>query len=185
MTPPRAALAQQLWTPIEAQLEAHPRARRWFRYIVTSGISTVLSEAVLLGLYAIGGVGAFWAAMLANLVGAAQSYLMSRYWIWPEANRERAGRQVVLYWLTSVASMLISSTVTQVSSQHAPEGQAAHAVVVGVAYVGTYALLWVAKFLVYQKVIFTGRRGDHSVPTPGEAAALARARAQSFSASSE
>ncbi len=134
-----------------------PRWRRFWRYGITSGVATVVSELTLLGLYADHLFGASGSAILANLASSVPSYLMSRYWIWPEADRAGAARQMGLYWATSLASLVVSTAGTSLAAAHAPSGHLAHVVVVGVAYIGTYALLWVAKYVVYQKLIFRRR----------------------------
>ncbi len=97
-------------------------------------------------------------AVVTNLAGTFPSYAMSRYWIWSEAGRQRPARQVVSYWVISVISLLASSVATGAADANAPKGHAAHHLVVGTAYVGTYALLWVAEFVVYQKAVFRSSR---------------------------
>jgi putative flippase GtrA len=125
------------------------------RYTATSGVATVVSEVTLLALYASRLLGASGASIVANLAGAVPSYLLSRYWIWPEADRSSAARQVTLYWATSVVSLVVSTAGTSLAAAHSPAGHTAHVIVVGTSYIGTYALLWVAKYLVYQRVIFS------------------------------
>ncbi len=133
-----------------------PRALKLLRYALTSGVATGISEVTLLALYASGFLGATGSAVLANLAGTVPSYLLSRYWIWPEADRSGAARQMGLYWFTSVASLVFSTAGTSLAGAHAPAGHAAHVLVVATAYIGTVAILWVAKFLVYQRFIFSG-----------------------------
>lgn len=131
-----------------------PKVNKLLRYALTSGVSTGISEVTLLLLYASGFLGASGSSIVANLAGTVPSYLLSRYWIWPEADRSGAARQVGLYWVTSAVSLIVSTAGTSLAAAHAPAGHTQHVVVVGVAYVGTYALLWVAKYLVYQRIIF-------------------------------
>ena len=131
-----------------------PRLRRLGRYAVTSVVATAVSEATLLTVYGFGLLGAGSSAIVANLAGTFPSYVMSRYWIWGDAERRHAGRQAVAYWLISIASLVLSSVVTAVAAGHAPAGHGAHLAVVAVAYVGTYALLWFGKFALYQGVLF-------------------------------
>lgn len=133
---------------------ARARSSRWLRYLLTSGLSTVISEIALVALYAAGITGATTAAVLATLVGTIPSYLISRYWIWPEADRRGVGRQMALYWLTTGASLVASSLATGAAAAHAPGGRGLHVAVASVAYVGTYVILWVAKYVVYQKLVF-------------------------------
>ncbi|HUY54534.1 MAG TPA: GtrA family protein [Candidatus Nanopelagicaceae bacterium] len=137
---------------------ARARSSRWLRYLLTSGLSTVISEIALVALYAAGITGAMTAAVLATMVGTIPSYLISRYWIWPEADRRGVGRQMTLYWLTTGASLVVSSLVTGAAAAHAPGGRALHVAVASIAYVGTYVILWVAKYVVYQKLVFVAPR---------------------------
>jgi putative flippase GtrA len=128
--------------------------RRLWRYAVTSVVATVVSEATLLCLFGAGLLDATSSAVAANLTGTFPSYAMSRYWIWPEADRRRPVRQVVGYWVISIVNLVASSAATGVAAANAPRGQAAHLFVVATAYLGTYAFLWVAKFVIYQKALF-------------------------------
>ncbi len=138
-------------------LRERPRLNRLLRYAATSGVATLVSEVTLVGLYAGRLLGASGSSIVANVAGAVPSYLLSRYWIWPEADRTGAARQVTLYWVTSVVSLVVSTAGTSLAAAHAPAGHTAHTIVVGTSYIGTYALLWVAKYLVYQRVIFSRR----------------------------
>lgn len=138
----------------KAWLAQRPALNKLIRYVLTSGVATVVSEVTLIAVYASGALGASGASIVANLAGALPSYLLSRYWIWSEADRRGAARQVGLYWATSVVSLLVSTAGTSLAAAHAPDGRLAHVMVVGTAYVGSYAVLWVAKYMVYQRVIF-------------------------------
>ncbi len=139
---------------LDRLLAANPSLRRWWRYAVTSAVATAVSETTLLALYGSGLLGATTAAVAANLAGTLPSYFMSRYWIWPEGDRTHAARQVVTYWLISIVSLVVSTVATGVAAAHAPGDHAARVVVVGVAYVGTYGALWIAKFALYHFVVF-------------------------------
>jgi len=134
------------------------RSARWLRYLLTSGLSTGISEIALVALYALGITGATTAAVLATLVGTVPSYLISRYWIWPEADRRGVGRQMTLYWLTTGVSLVISSLATGAAAAHAPAGRELHVVVASIAYIGTYLILWIAKYVVYQRLVFVAPR---------------------------
>ncbi len=79
---------------------------------------------------------------------------MSRTWIWPESDRDHRAQQVSSYWLISIASLVVSSALTGLAADHAPASHAAHLIVVGIAYVGTYGALWFGKFALYQFVVF-------------------------------
>jgi putative flippase GtrA len=134
-----------------------PHAPRLIRYSVTSVVAFGVSECVFLVLYGTDVTNATLSAFLGNLAGTIPSYLMSRYWIWHEASRKRVGRQVVLYWAVSFATMAITSVATGVIAWMAPNGKLAHLLVAGVGFFVVSVGLWVAKYLLYGKIIFVDR----------------------------
>ena len=141
------------------------------RYALASVVATGVSEATLLELYGAHLLGASAAAVAASAAGVIPSYLMSRYWIWPEADRHRPGRQAVAFWAVALISLGLCTLLTGVAAANSPSGHLSHLAVVGVAYVGTYGMLWVAKFAVYQRYLFrtVGKLGDTDavfVPPP-------------------
>jgi putative flippase GtrA len=136
------------------QLTQKPRLRQLLRYTITSGGTTLLSEATLLLLYGYHLLGASGASIVANLAGVLPSYLVSRYWIWPEAERKRPLRQMLTYWIISLFSLITSTAVTSLAAAHAPLSHSIRLVVVGLAYFGTYVVLWLLKYLAYNKLVF-------------------------------
>jgi putative flippase GtrA len=127
---------------------------RLARYSASSIVAFGVSEGVLLILYGTGVLGATAAALVANLVGTLPSYLMSRYWIWKEAPRTRVGRQVIMYWATSFACIAGTSLATGAIANLAPPGHRFHLAIVGVGFLLVSVVFWVAKFVIYQRVIF-------------------------------
>ncbi len=124
------------------------------RYSATSVVAFAVSEATLLVLYGSGAMTATVAALTANLVVTVPSYLMSRYWIWKDADRARVGRQVVLYWTTSAVCIALTSLATGAIATLAPAGHRFHLAVVAVGFPVVTGVFWLAKFAVYQWIIF-------------------------------
>jgi putative flippase GtrA len=150
---------------LSSRLLADKRWGRLIRYGATSGVSTVMSEAMLIGLTATATLGATSSALLANLVASVPSYLLSRYWIWPDAGRDRVGRQVTLYWTTSIISTVLSTVVTKVVAANISMHGTPRALVLGAAFLGTYGALWFAKYVVYHRWLFVGPPPS-TEPTP-------------------
>ena len=123
------------------------------RYGATSAIALVISEIALL-IAAAFGITATLAAVIGNLAGIVPSYVMSRYWIWPDAKRDRVGRQVVQYWMTSLVSMTITSLATGGISAIAPSSGIDHLFIVGGGFLAINFVCWVGKYVVYQRFIF-------------------------------
>jgi putative flippase GtrA len=127
---------------------------RLVRYGATSLIALGVSEIVLVGIDAETALGVTIATVIANLVGTVPSYLMSRYWIWSEADRSRPGRQVLLYWLTSLVSMAISSVSMGAISHEDHARHILRLIILGLFYLVVSIVLWVAKYAAYHMVIF-------------------------------
>ncbi len=140
-------------------VRSRAQVARLIRYAATSIMAFVLSEATLLILYGSHAVGATTAALIANIVATVPSYLMSRYWIWKDAKRTQVGRQVVLYWATSAASIVLTSLATGAIAHHIPTGHSFHLAIVGVAFFFVNVVFWLVKFVIYHKFIFPT---DHS-----------------------
>jgi putative flippase GtrA len=134
--------------------DRHDQIALLARYATTSVVAFGVSEIVLLLLYGKGIAGATVSAVIANLAGTVPSYLMSRYWIWKNADRSRAGRQVVLYWATSIVFITLTSLSTGAIAKLAPAGHRMHLEVVAIGFPAITIVFWVAKLFVYQRVIF-------------------------------
>ena len=138
---------------------------RLARYAATSGVAFAVSEATLLILYGLNLTTATVAALIASLAGTVPSYLLSRYWIWREASRERVLRQVILYWIVSISCIALTSLLTGALASFAPAGHPFHLLVVAIGYPIVMLTFWLIKFVIYQQIIFpnasriTGPRG--------------------------
>jgi putative flippase GtrA len=150
-------------------IERRPAVRRMLKYALTSLSTMLLSEVVLLTLYGSGALSARPAAFVANLVSTLPSYLLSRYWIWRDAERDRVGLQVIAYWSISLVSLLASTEATGIAGHYAAttHDSLLRWALVGGAYLGTYAVLWLGKFSLYHFVLFRRR------PATGAVAAVA------------
>jgi putative flippase GtrA len=134
---------------------------RLARYAATSGIAFAVSEATLLILYGLNLTTATVAALIASLVGTVPSYLLSRYWIWREAARERVLRQVILYWIVSISCIALTSLLTGALASFAPVGHPFHLLVVAIGYPIVMLTFWLIKFVVYQRIIFPNAHASH------------------------
>lgn len=137
---------------VRRTLRAH--ALKLVRYSATSAVALAVSEATLLLLVAFSVFDATADAFIGNLAGTIPSYVMSRYWIWRDAPRRRVGRQVFQYWSLSFVSMGVTSVATGAIARIAPGDHAMHLLVVGGGFFVVSFALWVAKYVVYERLIF-------------------------------
>lgn len=146
---------------------------RWvklFRYTVGSVVAALTSLVVFALAYGLG-AGNITANVVAFVAGAVPNWVLNRSWAWERSGRVRVGREIVLYALVSALSLAASSAATGWAGTEVPHVTADHTLrvlLVACAYLATYGVLFVGKYLVYELVVFVrpeGRRSRHQVVT--------------------
>jgi putative flippase GtrA len=138
-----------------------PLGRTLTRYTLGSIIAMVVSEITLLSVYGLHIGGARVAAALAWGSGAIVNYFLNRHWTWRRRGHIPPVRELLPYWSTAIAGLLLSMWATHEAGSLAPRAGDDHMVatiLVGAAYFGTYGFMFVAKFLLFHYVVFTERR---------------------------
>lgn len=141
-------------------LRRSPLAGRATRYTIGSIIAAAISEIVFAACFA-GGVGTTAASVIAFFAGAIPNWSLNRRWAWRKTGRLHFRREVAGYAVTSLVSLVAAAAVTGWVNHWAhglTHDHAIRVVVVTAAYLATYGVLFVAKFAVYELVIFTDRR---------------------------
>lgn len=88
------------------------------------------------------------------MAGTAVSYLLSRYWIWPSADRSRVARQVVLYWTVTVVGLVAAALAVHEVDLLAPAAGRARVLLASAVTLAVYGALWLLEFAVYQRLLF-------------------------------
>jgi putative flippase GtrA len=146
---------------------------RWlrvWRYTVGSVVAAATSAVVFAACYDLG-VPTLPANVLAFAAGAVPNWVLNRRWAWQRSGRVHVRREVLTYAVISLVSLVASTLATGWADGEAPRLTASHTLqvtFVAGAYVLTYGVLFVAKYLLYEFVVFPGeppRRSRHQVPT--------------------
>jgi putative flippase GtrA len=141
---------------------------RFARYTGGSLVALTTSEMVLVLCYATGIFGTTGSAITAFCAGAIPNYLLNRRWVWQRRGRPRVGREILLYLAVSGVSLLASVAATG-WAVHTVRGSAStRTIVAAAAYLVTYGVLFVAKFAVFEAIVFT----EHRPGTPDEECAI-------------
>ena len=145
---------------------------RLVRCASVSVFTTVLSNAVLVALAGPVGMAAGWANIIANAVGTEPSYALNRRWVWRHDGSD-LWRQVIPFWVLSFLGLALSTlTVSLTAAWADAAGLAgpARSVSLVIANVSAFAVLWVAQFLLLDKVLFrihpTGTSAPATAPAP-------------------
>jgi putative flippase GtrA len=142
------------------------RWRLWGRYTVGSVLAGVLSQTVFVACYALGAPPVV-ATVTAFVAGAVPNYLLNRRWAWRQPGPAHLGREVLPYAAIVVATALTAAAVTTAADRlvrTAVVDRGWQVVLVGAAFLGTYGVLFVLKFVLFDRWVFVGR-SRHQVPT--------------------
>ena len=114
---------------------------------MVSIVNVPLVQLCILLLQVVVGLEGWLAAAVAITVLTGPAYMMTRAWVWPEA--ERAHRTLVaLFWAVSILGLLGSSIVTYVLAT-----QIDAVWVANLATLGVYGVLFVARFLLFDRLL--------------------------------
>lgn len=135
------------------------RRRGWARLAraaATSVAATVLSQVVLLAVLATGGVPAL-ASSLAWAAGAVLNFVVTRRWVWGRTGRPRVRRELLPYLVVIGLGGLSSIGLTTLSGSLLTRLALPHfwwVVLVDATYVASYALVFVVKFTLLDRLVF-------------------------------
>ena len=154
---------------------AHTRRRlgiRFARYSVGSVVALVTSEVVFSVTYGAGLLGTTGASVAAFAAGAVPNYIANRRWAWERRGRLAVRREVIGYAAVSLGSLAAAAIATAATGRVAPWVSSSHAVrvaLVSASYFATFAVLFVAKFVLLDRLIFGGlRSGAEPEREPGD-----------------
>ncbi|MGP0050716.1 MAG: GtrA family protein [Solirubrobacteraceae bacterium] len=129
------------------------------RYAIGSVVALVTSVLVFAGLYLLG-VGTTVDSVAAFVAGAVPNWILNRRWAWEITGRVEVAREIVGYAIVSVLALVAASAATgwtQAQVQSLPPHHGIRVALVTLSYVGVQAILFAAKFLVYEHWVFAGR----------------------------
>ena len=144
-----------------------PDGRKMVRY---SMVSVVAVPVGLLGL-AIGlevfGMSPGWAGVFGACVGAVPSYYLNRSWVWGKTGKSHLMKEIVPFWLISLVGVLFSGWIEALAGHwtkaHGIEGLA-RLVLLLAANVAGFGVLWAAKYMLFNKVLFVVQHAHDAQP---------------------
>ena len=130
---------------------------RLFRYTTGSVVALIVSEIVLLTAYGVAGLPTVLATVLAFLAGAVPNWILNRRWAWARSDRASVRREVLPYAAIVVVSLLLATALTAAADSLArvlTDSVALRSALVGAAYLVTSFVMFVGKFVLFDRVVF-------------------------------
>jgi putative flippase GtrA len=145
--------------PAARSLLRRPVVAKLIRYSMTSVVGVVLGQSLLQLFYTV----LDWPGVAANVVATAIStgpvYLINRYWVWKKKSGNSLRREVVPFWGMSFLGLLLSSIIVWFVEQRTDA-----AVAISLANLAGFGVLWVAKFIVLDRVLFANHELGETPP---------------------
>jgi putative flippase GtrA len=125
------------------------RGDRAIRYSMVSVVGVVSTQLVLIVCYAGLGMAAEAANVVAVSLTAAPAFFLNKHWVWGKRGRAHLRREVLPFWGFALAGLLLSTIAVAAVDEWTDS-----TLLVSAANIGAFGLLWVAKFLFLDGVLF-------------------------------
>ena len=146
-------------SPIGRRITQSPVRARMTRSTLGSMVAAATSAIVFAVLYVMG-LGTTTCTVVAFIAGAIPNWILNRRWAWRVEGRVAFGREIFAYVLVSAATLFITAEATAWTQRHVQSIPAHHGIrvlLVTASYLAVFAILFVARFAVYEVWIFSGR----------------------------
>lgn len=138
------------------QMIAHPSSVKVIKYAGVSLISTIVSQVTLLLTFGVFHVmSEVPANIVANVLATIPSYVLNRRWVWGKSGKSHFWKEVAPFWILSFIGLAFSSLAVWIAGDLARSHNLSHAatsLLVNFANLLSFAILWVVKFVIYNKL---------------------------------
>jgi putative flippase GtrA len=142
---------------VEPTAEPTTVVQRVFRCMGVSVVSTNISLSVLALSTLVLGLTAWVANIVAVACATGPSYSLNRRWTWGRYDRSDPWREVAPFWAMSFAGLALSTLTVGITSAWAAGiglRQPLETAAVLAAHMSGFGLLWVAQFVVLDRLVF-------------------------------
>ena len=163
--------------PMPARVRAmaeRGHAERLVRYSLGSVICTAVSAAAFVVFFSTGALGSRSASLAASGIAAIVGYYLNRRWTWGQKHRANWRTELLPYWVTIIVSAVLAALVTGAVNSALRSSGASRGIRTAVdllAYLGTYGVAFVGKYLLFHRLFTTPTVTDSSSDDPAVARA--------------
>lgn len=134
-----------------------PGGRKALRYMTVSAITVAIGQVALFTLY----VGMHWTARASNLlacvISGIPSYYLHRRWTWGKKGPSHLLKEVLPFWGLAFLGLAFSTWTADFAESQAHDltsSRLVQAMIINAAVIGAFGVLWIAKFFIFNKVMF-------------------------------
>lgn len=125
------------------------------RYAGGSVVATVCSELAFVVVYGPLHAGPAWSSVLGWVAGALPNYWLNRSWAWQRQGRPSLRHEILPYVVIIGLTLLLATVVTRAvdgALTHADTASSARVVLVAGAFLGVYAVMFVLRFFLLDRM---------------------------------
>jgi len=140
-----------------------PAGRKLFRYSATSVVSVCVSVVFLVFFAGVLGWKAWISSTLSTAIATVPSYELNRKWAWGKTGQSHLWKEVVPFWALAFIGWGFSTLCTDMAETFAKHHHLAHltrTALITTVYVGAFGVLWIGKFVLFNKVLFAHHPED-------------------------
>jgi putative flippase GtrA len=145
---------------------------RFIRYSMVSVVAIVISQATILVCAWIFGLSGIVANTIGALAATPASYELNRKWAWGKSGKSHMWREVVPFWALTLLGWLASTGTVEIAdnmAKHHDVTGLARAVAIMGASLFAYGVVWIVKFVIFNRLVFA--HGSAGAPGPASMAA--------------
>jgi putative flippase GtrA len=138
--------------------------RKVLRYGTISVVSTAISLSGLFVFYRWIGLSPTWSNIVATCIATVPYYYLNRLWVFKKSGRSHLTKEVLPFWTIAFVSLVLSTLAVKFagSQVHSISSKNVRGAILVAANFATYGILWIAKFVVFDRYLFNTTRE----PTP-------------------
>jgi len=135
------------------------QGKKIVRFAMSSVITTAISSTVILLAYGLNGTHSpVWATAIGNLAAMPPAYYLHRRWVWGKTGASHWRNEVIPYTVLNVLGLLLSLVFAAycrhlVYANHWTH--LANTVFVGVVNLISFAVFWVLKLILFNRIFHT------------------------------
>jgi putative flippase GtrA len=144
--------------------DAFTRYRKLLRYSAVSVIAVAVGQVALIALFYFGHWSARAATIGSCVAGGIPSYYLNRRWVWAKSGRSHMWREVTPFWVLSFVGLGLSTWLAGYAGTYGRDhlsSRAAQTALVDAASIAAFGMLWVLKFLAFERFMFGRERHRH------------------------
>ncbi len=137
--------------------------RKWVRYSMVSVVSVIISQLLLAFFFGVLGRSARVSNIWAVCLSAVPSYYLNRAWAWGKRGKSHFLKEVVPFWTMALIGLAFSTWAADYAetwSRAHVESHLVTTVVVNIASLGAFGVLWGVKFVILNKLMFVHHPED-------------------------